>query len=253
MKRYFTMICAGIASAMLFAPLAQAQLLQADAILWYMSPEGTAAFGVSDLLRTGADLDDDLGVGGGEFIPAFEASFGGMHRIGVGGFQFDLSGDNVASRGISFAGIDFGVSERLQSEAEALFFNGYYRFTIDNGVLAGGIEAGGQYADLAAGIQSERIGTETAETEVVIPYAGLYAEGSALEWLSIRGGFHYSSWAFGDIEASYSRFDISARIHPIPFATLGLGYRNMSVDVTDGDVDVDLTLSGPMIFAGLQF
>ena len=231
---------------------ARAQLLQAEAQMWYMTPSGEVDLDLAGF-RSGVDLEDDLGLDDSTATLVLQGSIGDTHRIGFSGFRVDLDTQEALDQSVSFGGLNFNVNDLVDAQAEAQMARGFYRLTLGPDHLRVGLEGGGQYADLSAEAGSSLLGSTRASTQVVIPYGGVHVEVAPLDFLRFQGAYRYSNWAFSDVNASYQQFDLSARVIMVNHIDLGVGYRQLAVDVSKDDTDVDVTFSGPTIFAGVRF
>ena len=249
----FPRILPALAPAVL-ATTASAQLLQAEAWLWDMAPEGDVEISGVLGFTPRADVEDDLGVDG-EAIPGVTVLFGDRWQIGASGFRTELSGDQVAGRSVEVLGRTFSASTRVQSSLDLTLARAFVRWNLGGEPVRIALEGGAQYADVAVAIEADRVGEAEASAEVVIPYGGIGVDARPVDWLSLRGSLRYMTFDWGDIEATWSEFDVGARAHLLGHLTIGAGYRGMGVEVDapDDNLFTDLTFQGPYAALGLEW
>jgi len=236
------------------APPARA-LLEVEGYYWLMFPSGDAQVSSGAFEGTRVDLEDDFGYDDGEDVFGVRAVVGNMHQIGIDAFFLDVSADNRVDRPIQFSNLLFPSGFDVSSELEATFVRGFYRLNVGSDTVRGGLTLGGQYITFDAEASSPLVGSASESAEAGTPIVGGQIALRPLEYVYLRASVVGFDWDFGDIEAFFLDFDVSATAVIPPGFMVGAGFRLIDVDgeFDDEDIELDATLSGPIFFAGFEW
>lgn len=236
-------------------PVAQAANFQARAYYWLMTPKGDATIGSGDLEGTTADLEDDLGYDSAEDVIGFRAALGDMHQLGVDFFQLDLSAENKIDKTIRFSDVVFPVTDQVESELDATLIRGFYRMNVGSEKVRGGFLLGGQYIDFDAKASSPSVGSASEKATAGSPVFGVHLNARPIPQVEVGGSIVGADWDFGSIDVTFFDLEVGATVVLEPGFLGGVGYRYVSIEGSyeDDPIDVDVTLSGPIIFAGFQW
>jgi len=238
----------------LLALTASAQMVDIDVHLWSLSSEGDVDFDGD--VSASVDLDDDLGLDE-EWTPGATIVLGeGLFRLGASATQIDLAGSETVSRTISFGGLSFDASADADSSLELLLARGFARLHFGSDEFAVNVDAGGIYADIETTISgASGLVSETAETNVVLPFLGAEAVANPFDALELRAAIRLSQWEVSDIDVSWTDIEIGAHYEGLSPFTVGGGYRRLALDLDapSDDLSSDLVFSGPVIYTGLEF
>lgn len=250
MIRTFTIFCLWVATTI----TSQAQL-EAEAYYWLTEIEGDTTVGFKSLSGVSIDVEDDLGYDEEEAVLGARIILGTGHQLGVEYLEAAFEGLNELDRSITFGDQTFRASATLASKVDITAIRAFYRFTMGSEVMRGGIVLGGQYVGLEAIAAASGVGVEETEVQAGIPLIGAYLKANPLPFLSFWGNIVGGGWSYSGIEATYFDAEAAVRLTPLPFVYAGLGYRQLSAEVTDEEdiVDFDLTFRGPVAYVGFDW
>ncbi len=247
-------IIALIASTLLLSA-ARADILELEAYSWFMTPEGKAQVGYQGIEGTEVDLKDDLGYDQTENLLGAGVIIGQNHQLGLDFFRVDISAENIVERNITFSDLTFPFRTHVDSKLDASMIRGFYRFKLGPDTLNGGFLLGAQYVDVTAEASASYIGSASESVKAGMPVVGLFAESRPMPFINLRGVITGSTWKWEDVEASFVDVNLGAMFVIPPGITAGAGYRYLNIDGSDkgNKVDVDLDLSGPIVFVGFRW
>lgn len=233
------------------APAARA-IVEIEGYYWFMQPSGTAAVGLEGLAGTEVDLRDDFGYGSQVGVPGARLILGDLFQVGAEYFRFNMSAENNISRVIKFNELEYPVEADVATRLEATFLRGFVRLNAGSDIVHGGLLAGGQYMTFDARASSSLVGSTEKDVQTGMPLVGAFLEVAPAPFLDLRGSITGFKWDFGDITAKFIELEGSALLRIDPFYA-GAGWRYLQAHgVYDQyPVDVDIRLSGPVVFAGL--
>ncbi|MCX6996728.1 MAG: hypothetical protein NTV49_06500 [Kiritimatiellaeota bacterium] len=235
------------------APVARA-IVEIEGYYWFMTPSGTAAVGIDGLAGTAVDLQGDLGYGSQVGVPGARLIFGDMFQVGAEYFRFSMSAENNIHRVIKFSDREYPVDADVKSRLESTFLRGFVRLNFGSDMVHGGFLVGGQYMAFNAQASSTLVGSTERGVQTGMPIVGAFLEVSPIPILNLRGSVTGFKWDFGNITAKFIELEGSALLRFDPFFA-GAGWRYLQAQGTYAQypVDVDIRLSGPVVFAGLKW
>jgi hypothetical protein len=230
-------------------------LLEVEAYFWYMLPDGTIAVGSGGRSGTTLDLETDLGYADYEGVPGLTVVVGDRHQVGLNYFSMELSSSDRVRQDSRFGPLTFPGGSKVSSDFEAEFARGFYRYDMGSSFARGGLIAGGQYMDFSARLSSASAGQTTEEMTAVIPIVGVYFVGHPLPFFGFRGSAVGSRWDIGDVEAAFMDIEFGAELTFLGGFFAAGGYRYVTIDATydEDNSDVDVALSGPMVYVGFEW
>jgi len=236
------------------APPAARALLDIEGYYWFMQPSGSAAIGVDGLAGTKVDLQDDLGYGGREGVPGARLILGSLFQVGAEYFRINMSAQHTISRVIRFHELEYPVNADVATRLDADFVRGFARLNLGPETVHGGLMIGGQYMDFNARASSSLVGSTAKDLQTGMPLLGAFLEVNPASFLQLRGAVTGSKWDFGNINARFVDAELTALLR-YEFLFAGGGWRYIQAKGTYDQVplDVDLKLSGPVIYAGVQW
>ncbi|TAN38619.1 MAG: hypothetical protein EPN23_01790 [Verrucomicrobia bacterium] len=228
--------------------------LEVEGSYWFMRPSGNMAIGIDGLEGTTVDLENDLGYGSRIGVPDARIIIGKYVEIGAEFFKFSMSANNAIHRDVRFHDLVFPVDADVSTALDATFARGFARINLGTEALHGGILGGGQYMDFSAKASSSLIGSTEKDVKTGMPYVGAFLELSPVDWLAVRGSICGFKWDFGEITAKFVDAEVGAMIK-LDWFFAGGGYRYVAINGEDSTypVTADLKLSGPTVFAGVNW
>ena len=236
------------------APPAAHALLDIEGYYWFMKPSGTAAIGLDGLAGTEVDLRNDFGYGGQVGVPGARLILGDLFQVGAEYFRINMSAENTIQRVVKFQDLEYPVNADVATSLESTFLRGFARLNLGPDTVHGGLMIGGQYMSFDAQASSSLVGSTEQKIQTGMPLVGAFLEVNPLPILGLRGSITGSKWDFGDINARFLDAEITALLrYELLFAGGGWRYIEVKGSYAQYPVDVDIKLSGPMIFAGVQW
>jgi len=238
-----------------FAPDEARALLQAEASLFWMTPEGDVAVGHGGVSGTRVDVADDLGYDGPYLIPGGEVVVGDVHQFGVSVYRISLSESKRLERTIRFHDKVYPVSTVVDSSLDMTLVKAYYRFSPGTSLARGGFVAGVEYVAAEVDAEATHIGSASGDVSSPMPFVGLYFSSYPLPFLGFEASACGAKWDLGDVSATYVDLEVRAELELMLGTFVGAGYRCIGVDVEDDDLPVktDVTLAGPVVYLGLEW
>lgn len=231
------------------SPLASADIIGAGASVsyWNAALNGTAAQG-----RDQIDIENqlDLGRSGNlQFSASLEHPLPLLPNIRIGFTR--LEQDGSSQLGASFGDLRIGGAVAVESEFELdqLDLTLYYEL-LDNWVnLDAGLTVRSVDGALLIQERGNRANSNRTDVDVYLPMVYLAARfdvpGTSVSFGADGNGVRYSGEAVMDITA-YAQYDIAV-------LRLQAGYRQLSIDVEDGNDSLDVDIDGPFVSVGLDF
>lgn len=230
-------------------------LIQAEGSLFWMTPEGDVAVGYKGVSGTRVDIADDLGYDDAYAVPGGEVVVGDVHQFGMAVNRISLSEKNRISRSIRFYDKTYPFHTVVNSSLDMTLVKGFYRFSPGTSLARGGLIVGVQYVSAEVEAEAESVGSAHADVKSPMPFLGLYFMSCPLPFVGFQASAVGSRWDLGDISASYVDLEVRAEMELMLGAYAGVGYRYVGIDVEDDDmaVEADVTLSGPVLYVGLEW
>jgi hypothetical protein len=225
-----------------------------EGFYWMMEPSGRGSIGQNAIVGTRFDLEEDLGFGATENITGATVVLGGLLSIGGSYLNIDIEAENSIEKEINIQGLNFSANSDISSVLETQILRGFIRTGPNRGNFGIAGEAGVIYADVSATASGAGIGTASVDVSGGTLYVGAHVKMFITSNLGLQGGFRYSSWNFEAFEYDYFEYELSARLKIATFFG-GAGYRSLTLDGADPDenFDLDLELSGPIVYGGFEF
>ncbi len=229
-------------------------LLEVEAYYWLAIPDGSLAVGSRGSSGTTLDLERDLGYDEYDSILGLTAIVGDVHQFGINVFGLDISGTDRSSSEIDFADETFPAGVRLKSTWEGQFVRAFYRMNVGASFARAGFLVGGQYLDVSTKLSSQGVGSATEDISAIMPIIGGYFVGHPLPFLGFRGSVIGSMWDLGDIDATFIDVELAGETTFLGMFLAG-GYRYTTIDASDNSqpLDVDISLSGPIVYLGFEW
>ena len=226
-----------------------------DASVWLLEPAGTGQVGIDGVVGTEFDLKDDLGYRDDEAVPSASIWIGGDHQFGLSWLSFETDASAQLVRAIRFEDLDFNIDSPVTSSLDATLVRGVYKLNLGDPSMQIGLIVGGQYLDVSAEVASPAIGRADADISAGMPIAGADLRARPAPWLRLRGGATGFFWEFDNVEALYIDARADAAILFADHFLVGAGYRVIQIDAKDSNepLEVDLTFSGPLVYAGFTW
>ena len=239
---------------MVYAVPAARAMLEIEGYYWFMKPSGTASVGIEGLAGTEVDLRSDLGYGSQVGVPGARLILGDLFQVGAEYFRFNMSAENRIQRVIKFNDLEYPVDADVATRLESTFLRGFFRLNFGADSVHGGLLAGGQYMAFNVRASSSLVGSTEKDVQTGMPIVGAFLEVTPAPFVSLRGSVTGFKWDFGNITAKFIELEGSALLRLDPFFA-GAGWRYLQAQGTYDQypVDVDIRLSGPVVFAGLRW
>ncbi len=237
----------------LFLPFLPA-LAQIEGSYWMFSVSGDASVGIDGLEGTRFDVEDDFGYDD-ETAWGISLSFGSTLEVGASYLNFSSSARETISRTIVFRDLRLPVNADVSSEVEVEIIRGYLGLNLGLNRVGGGLLGGIQYFQLEGSASAPNVGRARAKAQAPMPIVGARLWLRPFNRLYLRGHALGMSWKFDDVDGTYIEYEAAAHLYLTKNLFAGGGYRHIDVDVTDKSeiVEVDLSFTGPVIFAGFAW
>lgn len=228
--------------------------LSLDVGLWEMSPAGTVSLGGDGLAGTELDLHDDLGYDDEERIWQGSAYLGRTHQLAVSYLSFEASARTTLDRDLQFGPFTYTKNTTVDSTLDATLLGLGYRYNGGGDGWRSGFIGQILWIDLEATVSASGVGRGEGNLSIPFPVIGVFAEWQPAMILALGGTVQGGAWDWQETSVTYVDAQADARLMLYPFVA-GLGYRHLAVqgDDTSLPMEVDLTFSGPVFFAGLSF
>ncbi|MBN1268475.1 MAG: hypothetical protein JXB04_02725 [Kiritimatiellae bacterium] len=253
MKRNAVIIMAGAVALACAVPCRA--LVEVEGALWLMSPSGEGAVGRSGTKGTTVDIEDDLGFDSEENLLSLRVIAGDRHQFGLAHLGADLSGNRELDKDVRFHNVFFPSGTRISSEMQASIVQGFYRLNVGSSFARGGAHVGLQYMDFSFELDSEDEGNAENDLQAVMPIAGVFFLGHPVPYLGLRGSIEGSAWDLGDVAAAFLDIELAVEWNVVSGLYVAGGYRQTTIKAEDNDTpsDVDLQLSGPILYVGFEW
>ena len=180
---------------------------------------------------------------------------GSRNRVTVGFFQTEHKGEKDLSEGVWFAGDFYQVDDRVRSELETTFIQGWYERVLlgqETGRLS--LILGGEYVAMKARLSSGIVGSASKSVKASTPIAGLALEMRPTKQLEFRAELVGAIIDLSDVEITTwdGRAIIGYRFHPN--LKLQAVYRFLGIEAAEAEGNEgDLSLQGPALSLVLVF
>ncbi len=230
-------------------------LVEAEGSYWWMSLDGDGKVGYKGVEGTRIDVDDDLGFDSSEGVESLRIIVGNVHQLGAAYLSTSLSADNQLNRTIHFRNKVYPVNTRISTDLDVDLFEAFYRFNVGTSLARGGFLLGGLYLRCDSEVRSPVYGRASGDFSSGMPFVGAFFIGNPVPFLGFRGSVLGSAWDLGDVQASFIDAQMGIEVETPAGIFGGVGYRYVNIDASDDEepVDITLTLSGPMAYAGFEW
>lgn len=217
--------------------------------VWFPSLDGD----LNDVSGNTASLED-LGIEDTEVVvvPRALLSFGGVGLL-IDAWKFETDGNGTINDTFTFGGIDFTVSENVQTDVDIMNVRGLMTLPIvSTDFLRISLLGGISYYDFNVTVTGETSGTGSVTAPVPVPLAGILGQaklGPFLLEVEVSG----LTFDYGDYDISYLDLQASVGITLFKIVAVRAGYRLVSIDGTIEGYSVDGTLDGFFVGASLNF
>lgn len=247
MRRYFAVTILGL--GLTASPFAAADILGAGVSAGYWNA------GLSGEARQGGDrvgFEDSLDVersNNVQISAALEHPVPVLPNIRLGFTRLDQSGEGQLSADFGNLQAPGTVQVRSSLDLDMMDLTFYYEI-LDNWVnLDAGITARSLDGELLVEERGNPSNAGRTEIDVVVPMLYVAARfdvpATGISFGVSGNGISYGDDSVFDF-SGYGQYDISA-------LRLQAGYRQLSIDVEDGDEALDVKVDGPFISVGLDF
>lgn len=224
-----------------------------DLGLWEVQPSGHLALGSAGRAGTEADLEKDLHLEDKERVMQGSAYIGGEHQLALAYLACDSSARGALPRPLTLGAHEFPAASVLDTDLEATLLGVGYRY------MGGTEEWQSGFALSVYNVQVEqdsRSATLRARGELstLCPVITVHGSWQPAMILGLHGSLSGGAWDTRSRSLTYLDAQASARLLLYPFVA-GLGYRHLALqgDDTDLPYEINLTFSGPVLFAGIAF
>ena len=228
--------------------------LQLDLGLWDMAPGGDLSVGADLNAGTDLDIEEDLGFDGSEKVWQARAIVGATHQFAVSYLAFEADANSTIEQDIRFGEFSYPVSTKVYTELQGDLMGLAYRYAGGSDTLRSGFLVGLELASLEVDVSASGIGKGKGDVATALPVIGVFAEWNPAVFLQLNGTVSGGAWDWQDTSVTFLDAEASVRVLLFPFFG-GIGYRHLAVQGEDTSlpVELDLTFSGPLWFAGLLF
>ena len=241
-------------AALAFCLPARSTHAQLEGSYWMFSISGDAAVGIDGLEGTSFDVEDDFGYDD-ETAWGVSLTLGSTVQIGASYLKWNASGQERISRTIVFRDLRLPVAADVSSEVEVEIIRGFLALNLGPETAGAGLVGGVQYFQLSGTASAPGVGRASASAQAPMPIIGGRLWLSPTSRILLQARALGMSWEFDDIDATYLEFEAAAHLYLSANVFAGGGYRHIDVDVTDKSeiIEVDLSFSGPVIYAGFAW
>ncbi len=217
--------------------------------VWFPSLDGD----LNDEAGNSASLGD-LGIEDTEvvLVPRALLSFGGVGLL-IDAWKFETDGNGTINDTFTFGGIDFTVSENVQTDVDIMNVRGLMTLPIvHTDFLRISLLGGISYYDFNVTVTGETSGTGSVTAPVPVPLAGILGQakfGPLLLEVEVSG----LTFDYGDYDINYLDLQASVGITVFKIVALRAGYRLVAIDGTIEGYSIDGTLDGFFVGASLNF
>jgi hypothetical protein len=181
------------------------------------------------------------------------AYIGGEHQLALAYFDYDASARGPLPRPLTVGAHEFPASTVLGTDLEVALMGLGYRY-------AGGTEEWQSgFALSLYNVQVEQVSRSATlrargELSTLCPVITVHGAWQPAMILGLHGSLSGGAWDARSTSLTYLDAQASARLLLYPFVA-GLGYRHLALQGDDSDLpfEVNLTFSGPVVFAGIAF
>lgn len=222
----------------------------ADPTIVIQSGSITGATGINEPI----DFVSEFGVEKKSF-PDFRFSVGRSHKFRFGYVPLKYDAEATIRRTISFRGQTFTIGAPATTEIKwDLWRFGYEWDFVSNDRGYFGVVGELKYNKMEASIDSPLLSrTAATEQNAPVPTIGAAGRGYVHPMVSIGGEFTGLKITTGDVEATFTDFDINGAVTFGRFVGVQGGYRAVAVDyVIDDDIG-DVEFKGPYVGVVLKF
>lgn len=233
----------------------------AGADYWLTSLDGHIKVNNAVLPDLEADLKDTLDIEDENVFSFHAVAQLGSFALEGNYFRLDASGESAIDRTIQIGGQSFTAGTNVESDLELELAGGKLKLGIlELGPVAVGAVVGVNYLHFDGSAKATALGLEGRE-KLEAPFPVIGAMASVNQPLGDSWTLFAEAEATGlyvrdlyGINGSY--LDVAGRVGArFSVIRLGAGYRFIGVDVedTDADVEWDVSLGGPFLFAEVAF
>jgi len=182
-----------------------------------------------------------------------------LDRITAGIWLGEFQEEATVDATFKFGDQTFAAGERIDTELE---FHTYSLslecFLLKPGTdqlgVAFGIQLGARLFDIFASVTSKTTGFhEEADVQGPLPVVGVRLIAQVTEWLRLEADLVGVGGDYGGVKGSYLEGAVEAAATPLGPLLVGAGYKFSRLDVEHEDFDLDLTLDGFFLSAGVRF
>ncbi len=221
---------------------------------WEATPGGRLSAGAAGVAGDEVDVDQDLGFDESEQVWQGSACIGTVHQVCLSYLDLGFQGRLETEEDFLLGATEYPAGTALRSALDVQAMGGGYRYASGGDNWASGFQLELQWVELEL-VASELDGPkERNELRQALPVVGFFADWKPAFFLSLGGILRFGAWDWQESSLTLVDAQASARLLFHPFI-LGGGYRYLALqgDDTSQPMEVDLSFSGPVLYAGLTF
>ncbi len=201
------------------------------------------------------DLESDFSLDGDDSYFAEAALQLGDFRLFAAYLPINFSGENVLTQSVDFNGVTFAMNSRVKTDVEINIYEAglaWHMVNFDDTPVRVqfGPEVSAKYVDVSFNLQDAPLTiSESEDASVAIPSVGARLRVGVADYLGVIGRVGYMEYK----DNSYMDVDAQVEFSPLPLVGVYAGYRYLDIDVSESDVFIDATFSGPYAGAMVRF
>ena len=221
---------------------------------WEATPDGRLSAGAAGVAGDEVDVDQDLGFDESDQVWQGSAYLGTVHQVCLSYLDLGLQSRFETEEEFLLGATEYPAGTALRNTLDVQAVGGGYRYAAGGDNWASGFQLELQWVELELVASDPEGQKERSDLRQALPVAGFFADWKPAFFLSLGGVLRFGAWDWQETSLTLMDAQASARLLFHPFI-LGGGYRYLALqgDDTSQPMEVDLTFSGPVLYAGLTF
>lgn len=221
---------------------------------WDVQPAGTVTPGAEGNPGSEADLEDDLNYSSSDRVLQGSAFIGETHQLALSYLEFDSSARATLPRPLTLGPTAFPEGAVLSTAWDIRILGAGYRYAGGSDLLQSGFLVGLHHLSAELEVAAKDLPDRASDLTTWCPVIGVFVNWHPALIVGLHGSLTGGAWDSSSTSVTFLDAQASVRLLLYPF-TAGLGYRHLSWqgDDTGQPFEMDLQLSGPVVFAGVAF